>query len=132
MVEKFNHTLLDMIAKHAAYYGPDWDKYLCYLLFAYRVKPHYSTGESPFYLLYGRDVRLPTELQFNEKLTSGPINPDEYKTELVKELSDAVAQAQANIANAQSSYKWQYDKKTTKKCYTVGDRVFVYSTVHIE
>ena len=36
MVEKFNSTLLSMIAKHAAHYGSEWDRYLCYLLFAYR------------------------------------------------------------------------------------------------
>ena len=40
MVEKFNSTLTAMIAKQAAVYGSEWDKYLCYLLFAYRVKCH--------------------------------------------------------------------------------------------
>ncbi len=44
MVEKFNHTLLEMIAKHAAHYRVDWDRCLGYVLFAYRVKPHDTTG----------------------------------------------------------------------------------------
>ncbi len=61
MVEKFNHTLLEMIAQHAAHYRGDWDRYLECVLFAYRVKPHDTIGESPFYLPYGRDAKLPLD-----------------------------------------------------------------------
>ena len=61
LVENFNKTLRAMTAKHAKKFGSQWDVYLHHLLFAYRTKPHESTGESPFYLLYGRDARLPTE-----------------------------------------------------------------------
>ena len=64
LVEKMNKTLCSMLAKHAHKFGPDWDLYLQQLLFAYRVKPQDSTGEAPFYLVYGRDARLPTESAF--------------------------------------------------------------------
>ena len=40
----------------------DWDKYLKYLLFAYRSAPHSVTGFTPFELIYGRDVRGPLEM----------------------------------------------------------------------
>ena len=36
----------------------DWDVYLPYLLFAYRVSAQESTKESPF---FGRDARIPTD-----------------------------------------------------------------------
>ena len=52
MVERLNRTLTNMMAKNATFYGSYWVKYLPYLLFAYRVKPHASSGESPFFLLY--------------------------------------------------------------------------------
>ena len=61
LVENFNKTLRAMLAKHVKTLGSDWDVHLQQLLFAYRSKPHLSTGESPFFLLYGRDARLPTE-----------------------------------------------------------------------
>jgi hypothetical protein len=64
MVKRLNRTLTDMMEKHAAFHGTNWDKYLAYLLFAYRVRLHSSTGESPFFLMYGRDARLPTETAF--------------------------------------------------------------------
>ena len=56
MVERFNRTLTDVVV-----HGNQWEQYLNYLLFDYGVKPHSSTGASPFQLLYGRDARLPTE-----------------------------------------------------------------------
>ena len=61
MVEKFNSTLIGMISKVAESSGKDWDRHLPFLLFAYRVSIHDSTRESPFYLLYGRDARIPSE-----------------------------------------------------------------------
>ena len=35
-----------------------WDKHLNSVLFAYRVFPSEVTGESPFYMLYGREPLL--------------------------------------------------------------------------
>ena len=36
-----------------------WDEFLPAILFAYRTSPQATTGDSPFYLLYGREPRLP-------------------------------------------------------------------------
>ena len=70
LVENINRTLVAMIAKHAKTFGRNWDTYLSQLLFAYRTKPHESTGESPFFLLYGRDARLPTDTAFTQPLNT--------------------------------------------------------------
>jgi transposase InsO family protein len=61
LVERFNRTLTDMLAKTVDQSGRDWDKRIPYVLYAYRTSLQKSTRESPFYLLYGRDARLPTE-----------------------------------------------------------------------
>ena len=60
LVERFNRTLSDMLAKTVAVGGKNWDDCLPYVLFAYRSSPQESTDESPFFLLYGRDPQLPT------------------------------------------------------------------------
>ena len=70
LVERFNRTLIDMIAKSTDHGGRDWDIRLPFLLFANRATPQASTGESPFLLLYGRDCLLPTEAAL-----SPPIEP---------------------------------------------------------
>ena len=42
LVEHFNHTLADMLAKTVAKYGHDWDTHLPYVLFAY-IGPAYKS-----------------------------------------------------------------------------------------
>ena len=61
LVEKFNSTLINMLAKSVDKYGHDWDSHLPYLLFAYRVAVQDSTQVSPFYIFYGREAVLPIE-----------------------------------------------------------------------
>lgn len=56
-VERFNGTLKLMLKKFVQERVQNWDKFLPYLLFAYREVPCESTGYSPFELLFGRTVR---------------------------------------------------------------------------
>ena len=82
LVERFNRTLTDMLAKTVDKSGRDWDRHLAHILFAYRVSPQESTCESPFFLLYGRDARLPTEAALTHPKTQYQVDLDDYKTEL--------------------------------------------------
>ena len=70
LVEKFNSTLIAMISKCCEVAMHNWDQYLPHLLFAYRSSVQESTRESPFFLLYGRDPRLPTE-----SILTQPVSP---------------------------------------------------------
>ena len=126
LVENFNKTLRSMIAKQAKQFGMDLDKYLHHLLFAYRTKPHESTGESPFYLLYGRDARIPTEGALYASPTLHMLDAADYRTELVTGLSTAWDLARTCIAKAQKKQKLQYDKHSKPPTYRLGDRVMVY------
>ena len=58
MVERFNHTLCQSISMYVSRNQKDWDLHIPAILFGYRVSPHNTTGESSFYLLYGREARL--------------------------------------------------------------------------
>ena len=46
LVERFNRTLIDMLAKTAEQNGKNWDEKLPFVLFAYRSTAQESTGES--------------------------------------------------------------------------------------
>lgn len=78
LVENVNCTIKKMIGQHAKTFGPEWDVYLQQLLIAYRSKPHDFTGESPFYLLYGRDPRLPTETALSKPPSPYQVDIDDY------------------------------------------------------
>ena len=86
LAEWFYRTLTDMLAKKVEQSGRDCDAHLPFVLFAYHANLQESTKESPFYLLYGSDPRLPTtfgldsmQLQQEQHLT----NLDTYKEEVV-------------------------------------------------
>lgn len=58
------------------------------LPFDYRTKPYMSTGKSPFYLLYGRDARLPTETALETLLSPFVVDNEDYSHyELMRGLS---------------------------------------------
>ena len=38
-----------------------WDQLIPYVVFAYNTTSHTSTGETPFFLMYGRDPEIPME-----------------------------------------------------------------------
>ena len=54
LTERFNQTLVQSIKKHTESDPSTWDKWLPYVLFAYRTKVHASTGLTPFELMFGR------------------------------------------------------------------------------
>ena len=123
LVERFNRTLTDMLAKTVDHSGRDWDKRIPYVLYAYRTSVQESTRESPFYLLYGRDARLPTEAALTQPRTCYQVDIDDFKTDLVCNLSDAWELARQNICQSQKKH---YDQKARMREYHIGDRVFVH------
>jgi len=61
-IEKFNDILTQMLARMTAPQRQDrWDECLPDALLAHRAHTSSSTGVSPFFLLYGREARLPSE-----------------------------------------------------------------------
>ncbi|GBC00600.1 hypothetical protein RclHR1_03900017 [Rhizophagus clarus] len=63
MVERFNRTLGECIAKLVNSENKEWDQLVDATLFAYRTKKHSTTGFTPFYLVYGRQATLPIDLK---------------------------------------------------------------------
>lgn len=59
MVERLHRTLTETMAHFARRDGKDWDLWVPYALMAYRAIPHTSTGYSPNYLIYGRELEGP-------------------------------------------------------------------------
>lgn len=126
LVERFNRTLIDMLAKTVEKSGRDWDARLPYVLFAYRSSMQESTKESPFFLLYGRDPRLPTEEALSPPQTRQVLDIDDYRSELTTGFSEAWKLAQENVRKAQQKQKRHHDRRAKEPKLRKGDRVFVY------
>ena len=68
MCERFNQTLCNMLDNLKPDQKKDWKRYIGPLLYVYNCTRHDSTGQSPFFLLFGREPRLPVDLAFGMEL----------------------------------------------------------------
>ena len=62
LVERFNRTLLMMLAMFASENKDDWDDLLPAVMMAYRSSVHESTGFSPYRLMFGEECTLPMDI----------------------------------------------------------------------
>ena len=123
LVERFNRTLKQMLSKIVNNKGRNWDKLLG-VLFAYRSTPHQSTGETTFYLLYGRKPNLPTGLDLTVPRPQFPVVESDYALALEKELKIRSV-TKKNVEAAQRRQKKYYDKAAKDNGLTVGDLVML-------
>ena len=66
--EKAIGTLHSTLAKVVNDNQKDWDLFIPYALWAYRTAQHATTGETPFFLIYGRDPIGPAENRVTQYL----------------------------------------------------------------
>ncbi len=127
MVEKMNQTLAKTISMYINSTHKDWDTFLSFALFSFRTSVHESTGETPFFLLYGRDCRLPVESALNQVPSRYIVDISDYKVEVVQNLSFAWSQAREHIQAAQSKQKRAYDRSASKNVsFRIGERVWIF------
>ena len=126
MVERFNRTLLGMLATTTKEHPFGWEDQIRKVCMAYNTSVHATTGYTPFYLMFGREARLPADLMFG---TPSPADesPDVYARNLKKSLESAYERVRRTTASAHQQQKQLYDKKVHGKPFEVGDLVWLHS-----
>ena len=56
ITERWNSILVNALRKHTENNNKEWDKWIPFVLMAYRSRIHSVTGFSPFELLFGRKM----------------------------------------------------------------------------
>ena len=104
----------------------DWDQCIRRVCLAYNSSVHASTGYSPFYLMYGRQVNLPVDLMYgstpHEACTLG-----DYAHTLRNNLTEAYVLARRKGITEHNRQKALYDVKVHGAPYQVGDWVWLHS-----
>ena len=124
MVERFNRTLQAMLSKVVAPDQRDWDKWLPYVMMAYRSSTHVTTKYSPSEMMLGRNTRLPIDVL----LPRPPDADDEGKT-YADQLRDKMEKihdlARHNVKAASDRQKANYDKRAIIRPHKAGDMVWL-------
>jgi transposase InsO family protein len=127
LVERFNRTLLNMLGTLEDEQKVSWKSYIPQLVHAYNCSTHAVTGYSPYYLLYGRESRLPVDLAFgvysNDPGSQQPLTS--YIDELREKLRYAYELVSKNTSKKNLSSKVNYDKKVKVSTFDPGDWVLM-------
>lgn len=127
MVERFNRTLIDQLAKLLLQQPGEWDDCLNQVALAYNTSPHSTTGFTPFFLTHGHEARMPANmlLPTNMPASSTSASPADYVTQLTQRLQSAFSTAAWNRDCAHTQQKQLYDRGIKHTPYVPGDLVWL-------
>ena len=128
--ERFNSTLLNMLGTLTPEQKKDWKTYVPAMVHAYNCTRNTATGYSPYYLLFGREPRLPIDVEFGLKRGNqqGPPSKSNYVTQLRRRLRFAHKKAKQVAGRQQARHKGLYDRRCKGAALGIGDLVLVKKT----
>ena len=126
-VEWLNWTLLAMLATCIEEHPFQWEEKLKKVCFAYNTSIHSTTGHTPFFLMFGRQARLPVDLLFDTPVPESEVKLPEYVNKLQQSLTSAYTGVRETMGVKQERQKEQYDAKVHGKPYADGDLVWLFN-----
>ena len=126
--ERLNRTVINMLKALPEIGKRDWKKHLPKLAFAYNSTINKSTGFSPFFLLFGRESRLPIDLAFQDTDVGTNVKRkthQQFVEDWHNAMKEAVKLAQENAAKVAGYGKKHFDKKAKAVEISKGDRVLM-------
>jgi len=123
-VERFHRTLNSILAKMVAGHQKDWDTRLPFALAAYRATCHSSTGYTPNFLVFGREVRSPADMVYGVERSGDAQKYDSFADDLRDRIKAAYDQVRENTKQYARYNKRYYDLKVRPKQFQPGQWVW--------
>ena len=128
--ERVNRSVLSMLSKFLdEHEHSEWDVHLPLLLLGLRSQVHRSLGASPYCVMFGREPRLPADVQFAGPTQGRTRSISEYLEVLQDNLRalHKVALDKSNLSHKKN--KLIYDRKINEFSYLPGDKVYLHKGV---
>ena len=125
--ERFNRTLCNMLKALPEKSKRDWKNELHKLAFAYNSTVHKTTGYSPFYLMFGRQSKLPIDQMFDvyePEVVLGKSH-EQFVEDWHSSMKEAFEIAREKIRKTAGYNKQNFDLKAKAGDLEIGDRVLV-------
>ena len=127
LVERFNRTLLAMLAMFVSQEHDNWDDLLPFMMLAYNTTVHTSTGFTPHRLVFGEECNLPGNLVHRELLPDPPPRDiSDYASWIRQALYEAYDEVRAQQQRATHRQKRNYDSKAVVRTFPIGCWVLRY------
>lgn len=125
LVERLNRTIEDMLSKFVSKHQKDWDHYLPYIMMAYRSSVHETLGETPCFMMMGREATLPVDLLYGAH-NSEQKSVNEYVNDFITRLETVHEVVRDRLLSASERQKKRYDISSTQTKYKIGDGVLLH------
>ncbi|PIC44089.1 hypothetical protein B9Z55_004579 [Caenorhabditis nigoni] len=125
--ERSFRTFHQLTSKYVNKTHTDWDIILPALVFCYNTTTHDTTGETPFFLMHGRDpifsidqILDPSPSQLTDEDQD---NIKNFRQELTSTIREAWTNAKEHADKAREQFSKTYDAHSRPSEIEVGDRV---------
>ena len=127
LVERFNRSLLAMLAMFVSKEHDNWDDLLPFMMLAYNTTVHTSTGFTPHWLVFGEQCNLPGNLVHRElRPDLPPRDIGDYASWIKQALYEAYDEVRAQQWRATHRQKRNYDSKAVTRTFPIGCWVLRY------
>ena len=121
-LERSHRTLVEYLRNFINRDMDNWDEFIPFATFTYNTTPHTSTEFTPFELLYGHKVVLPSALTKDPELC---YSYDDYYNELKSRLQHTHEIARENLVKKKEEAKTYYDRNVSDIKFKEGDKVLL-------
>ena len=128
-LERFHKTLAEGLSHYVNACGNNWDTLVPLYLMAFRNTPHGTSGYSPYYMLHGCEMILPSLQDLKAKL-SPEVRDSEHAPRLENlkaNLRSAYKFAREHARKSHDTNKQYYDRRARDRNFSVGDHVYLYT-----
>ncbi|EFA11705.1 Retrovirus-related Pol polyprotein from transposon 412-like Protein [Tribolium castaneum] len=126
VIERMHHVLKIMLSHYVTDEESDWDEMLPYVLMAYRNRRHDATNESPFFLMFGRDMELPFYTLIKPDRVRYNLD-SHYPEELMARMKKVLLQAADYSEAINFKRRDRLNRNRKLRDFQIGDRVYLYT-----
>ncbi len=123
--ERFNRTLHNLLRTLPTDRKRDWASCLAHVLFCYNTTPHQATGESPFFLMFGQEPKLPIDFLLGQIQTPVAGQVHRWIEEHQARLQVAVEGARERLQVAAGRRKVGHDQRVRELPLSEGQLVYL-------
>ena len=127
MIEKLHRDLQAGLSHYVNSANTNWDILVQFYLMAHRAMPHSTTGFSPFFLLHGREMTLPSHDNLKARVTGENLDHKCRLENLKTGLQTAYKMVVKTNRNSHWNNKKLYDRKAKPRNFEVGELVYLYN-----
>ena len=124
-VERFNRTMHNLLRTLPPEQKKHWPNHLSELVYVYNITPHASTGLSPYFLMYGRNPKVPLDYLLGNCFKDAPEVTVDWVTSHQKCLEKAFEHANEILHKNAERRRRHYNQSARQAPIPVGNTVLL-------